>query len=370
MNISDVTKLPVAPHMPANVKQLRENAPRYLKSILERTYAIKEVKSLKELGQGALTPLGGGMLSAAYWLQIDGESRVIKLRYRGIDAEAKSLEAWRKKGADVVAVIAKGIVPETRQTDDKVKYLVLEGVTDKKGEVAPTCFEYVESHPEAIKKIGEILGNELFKIHSAKTTRSFGEFADMWGKNKAPLKTWNSYLQSFIIMHYDYLLTLGLTESKLKRLLQQVKEKKFPRRGTFVHGDYSLRNAMLTSKNPLEVKIFDPNPLIGDPSWDLAILYNNFEFEKRKHEYNTRKKAFHASYIRDKDTLEGLVKGYTESGGKIDEDAVAMSQLMQCIFLLQIEENKARKQKVDPEKEIEVMVRKDTLFDKVERLVY
>jgi hypothetical protein len=118
------------------------------------------------------------------------------------------------------------------------------------------------------------------------------------------------------------------------------------------------------------VKIFDPNPLIGDPSWDLAILYNNFEFEKRKHEYNTRKKAYLTSYTRDKDTLDGLLKGYREAGGKIDEEAVAISQLMQCIFLLQIEENKARKQNLDPEKELEVMVRKDTLFDKVERLVY
>jgi fructosamine-3-kinase len=247
MNISDVTKLPVAPHMPRNVKQLRENAPRYIKSIIEQTYAIREVKSLRELGQGSLTPLGGGMLSAAYWLQVGGESRVIKLRYRGIDAEAKSLEAWQKKGADVVGVIAKGVVPETKHSQDHIKYLVLEGVTDKKGEVAPTCFEYVQTHPEATRKIGEILGRELFKIHQAKTTRSFGEFADMWGKNKSPLKTWNTYLQSFVIMQYDYLLTLGLTESKLKRLLQQVKEKKFPKRGTFVHGDYSLRNAMLTS---------------------------------------------------------------------------------------------------------------------------
>lgn len=371
MNVQDIPTLPIAAHMSQQVKQLRENAPHYIKSVIEKTYALREIGSLKELGQGALSPLSGGMLSVAYWLSFDDEDRVIKLRYRGVAAEAKSLEAWSKQGASIVKVYSRGVIPETRGKEDPIKYLILEGVTDAKGHPAPTCYDYVESHPGSAKKLGDVLGCELAKMHRAKTQRTFGEFADMWGKNNSPYKTWNSYLDGFVMSHYDYLLTLGLTESKLKRLRKKIAEKHFPKQGVFVHGDYGLRNALLISQNPIKVVIFDPNPLIGNPSWDLAISYNNYEFERRKHDYAPRKKAYKVSFERDRDFLEGLIYGYEkEAKRKIDEEAVALSQLMQCTFLLQIEENKAHKKKVDPNKEIEVMVRKDTIFDKVEKLVY
>lgn len=368
MKITDIDTLPVKSYMSPEIKDLRKKAPLYLKSLFEHTYAIREIKSISELGHNALSALPGGMLSACYYLTTKTNCLVIKMRYRGIKAEAESLKMWARRNASVITVIKTGIVPATKKQKEKVHFIIEECVLDKKGELAPTCADFVHQHPGSIPAIAKIMGLELARIHKAVTKRSFGEFADMWGKNKAPIKTWNNYLKGYLTLHENYLLNLGLTKSKLKLLHERIQKMDFAKRGVYLHGDFSLRNTLLTSRNPLKIVIFDPNPLIGHPSWDLAISYNNLEFSKRRFEFAVKNEDYRQEYEKEKTFLTDFLKGYEkETKKRIIPEHILTSQLAQTIFLLQIEEQKARTQK-KPGEEIEVMVRKDALFSFAEKL--
>jgi fructosamine-3-kinase len=360
--------------MDMNTKRLRQRAPQYLQSIIEQTHAFPSLSSLDQLESDALTVITGGMLSANYLLRLpDEQAVVIKLLFEGAEAEAEALAFWHRSGANVVEVIRAGTVPKTKRTKHPVKYLILEGVLDHDSRPAPTCQQYVTEHPSATLHVGRLLGRELAKMHTRTTYRTFGEYADLPNAN-APFKSWNAYLEGYIDMHHDYLLTLNIVDADIDRLRHAIRSSRFSSHGRYIHGDFSLRNALIEKRRPLTVKIFDPNPTIGDASWDLAVLQNNHDFSRRKAELAPNNNSYHAQHRTDHDIWRGVVRGYeTVTRQQINMYHIVLSQIMQTIFLLQIEEKKKRmnrKRYLSRGHELEVRIRSDNLLTKLRAVTH
>lgn len=373
MSIEDIATLPTPPHMAHKTKRLRENAPKYIASVIANSSAFDGIKGLDDLKTKAVRPLAGGMMSANYLVEIPGRPAVvIKLLYDGADAEAEALHFWQTSGANVVTVLQHGIVPSTKRTKHHIKYLIMEAVLDKDGQPAPTCDNYVVEHPTAIRRIGYLLGQELATMHARTSHRTFGDFADL--PQAAPYKSWNAYLEGYIDMHYKYLLSIGIAAADLEKLRSVVMHTRFAAHGCYVHGDYSLRNSMIEKTRPLTIAIFDPNPVIGDPSWDLAVLYNNYHFAKRRVELAPDHKRYVATYKLERSTLRSFVKGYeATTGAEINMRHVILSQIMQTMFLAQTEEDKRaanRKKHKHAALELEVQVRRDNLIQKMYLLTH
>jgi fructosamine-3-kinase len=221
--------------------------------------------------------------------------------------------------------------------------------------------------------VSRLLGQELAKMHARTSYRTFGEYADLPHAN-APFRSWNAYLEGYIDVHHDYLLTFNILEADVERLRHAVRSTRFSSRGRYIHGDFSLRNALVEKRRPLTVKIFDPNPTIGDASWDLAVLQNNHDFSRRKAELAPNNSSYHARHQVDHDIWHGLVQGYeTITGQPIDMHHVVLSQIMQTIFLLQIEEKKKRKNRkryLSRDHELEVRARRDNLLTKLHAVTH
>jgi hypothetical protein len=207
--------------MPIEVQRLQKNAHVYVKAIIERTQAFPELRSIEELPPGAIELLEGGNASALYSLYTDKEFAVIKLRNDGIEAEHEALTAWARKGVRVPTIRKKGIVPSTKRTSP-VKYLILDFVTDKQGEQAPTGTAYLRKNPRRARRLGQLMGRTLARMHRAKSDRTFGEFGDLSGSNRSPLRSWNQYLLGYAHLHRRYLLRIGISRRSLAALTQAI----------------------------------------------------------------------------------------------------------------------------------------------------
>ncbi len=244
---------------------------------------------------------------------------------------------------------------------------------DEQNQLAETGKQYIQRNPNATHEIAVQMGRALAAMHRAKANHPYGEYADMWGseEGKPPMLTWNDYLLGSVDEHQDDLVSWGFTPFKLENLKQALADLKFPKQGVYLHGDFSARNAMIVSMHPYRIKVLDPNPLIGHPSWDLAVLYNNEEFEKRKLDHNPENGTFRSAHTIQKEILDGVLAGYEQAGGeKIERKAIAASQLMQCLYLFPGKLRRAENEGRDPDEDIQSMVVKDTLFDKVEWLAF
>ncbi len=373
MDVKEIAVIPSGPGASEGVRALREHAPKYLQTLIEKLHAVPGLKSLKELEKENIKALSGGNMSVDYAVCADGKWVVVKFRSAGAEAEAEALTAWSNSGADVVGVTAHGKLPDTKSSGDAVKYLVLEAAVNKDNQLAETVKSYLEDHPGETKNVARTMGQVLAKMHQATAGDYFGEFADMWGnKNHGKgFPSWTSYLVGYVDKHKDYLVRLGFSPLKVENLRKAIAALKFTKEGVYLHGDFSERNALLTSHNPYQVKVFDPNPIIGDPSWDLAILYNNHEFAKRKFDHDPEDTEIRKQHQLENELLSGIKEGYQLiHGEEVSTQAIAAAQLMQCLYLLPGKEKKAKKEGKEPADSLEAQVVKDTLFDKVKRLAY
>ena len=353
------------------VNEFRQAAPGYLQELIEQVHGIEGLDSLDQLHEEDMKALAGGSMSADYAVRARGKWVVVKFRSQGAEAEAEALRAWKKAGADVVAVYNDGVIPSTKEKEHPVKFLVLEAAQDEKNELAPTAQDYLKDHPEEAKAIGQVMGRVLAAMHRAQDGSNYGNFADMWGSEENPPQSWNAYLIGYVDEHRQDLLDLGFTELKLKNLKRVLEKMGFPKNGVYLHGDFSTRNAMLVDHSPqtgnrsFQVKIIDPNPLIGQPSWDLAVLRNNLEFARRKVLHRPDNPDFQKELSVQRDIYDGVMEGYRESGGPdIDLQALDAAMLMQTLYLLPGKERKTEGEN------LEALVVKDTLFDKLEALAY
>ena len=355
-----IPPLAVTTTMNKDAAALRLNGPHFLRSIL--TQSRKMSFLLERADSLEITPItAGGMLSACYIVRHVSGDYLIKMRSGGIEAEHKAMSMWHKAGAHVGEIIASGVVPATRDSAKPIKYIVIGLVSDSNNQAAPTGSDFVKTHPERTRSVGYHMGVELAKMHRASTGKTFGEYGDMWGK-RAPYRSMNSFLLSYLDYHHRNLLAMGIKEDVLKQLHKRIGELKFIRKGRYLHGDYSLRNVLVERSRPLKLVVIDPNPLIGDPAWDLAILFNNVYFAKRRLVYNPGQRNHKKIYGTEAACLSGLIEGYRDTTRhSLNEAKLKACQLVQAVFLMDIERSKAKKRHRNPDDQLEVMVRADAI---------
>lgn len=360
MRLTDIPTMAVRPHMPPRVRHLQKEAPQYLAALIEKGKVFKKVRSLDDMPPDSIDLLEGGNTSVLYCLRFESSIAVIKLRTDGVEAEREALEAWAACGVRVPTIRQTGVLPAITGKGN-IKYLQLDFVIDKKGEGAPTVTAYLKKNPTRGRRMGQALGRTLARMHTARTSRKFGEFSDTPGQ-EARYGSWNRYLLGYIRMHRSYLIGLGISTRLIKEFERMLLAEPFSSEGTYLHGDYSPRNVMLASIKPIRIVVFDPNPLVGDPSWDISVLFSNHEYARKRFEEDPAPEH-RRDYRYAQRFFEGFWTSYQKaSKRKVPLQAIRISQLIQAIIHLQTEERKRYRKK--SEKELEMNIRRETLFER------
>lgn len=357
-----------SPMLP-EVRGLRTKAPGYLVSLIENG-VLGNIESA--------SVLEGGEVSACYFLKTDDGPRVVKLRHKGIEAEVEALKAWQAQGVHIPEVKAVGVVPMTLAEKDPVKYLVLRGIVGRDGLPALTGDKYLTLHPDMADEVGKSMGIELGKMHQAKSDGLFGGFSDMWGKDQAAV-TLAEHFTNKIHYYSSFLLELGIPNDQIELVVKNIKSISFPVRGTYVHGDFGMHSVLIEDDDPSKVSVFDPNPIIGDPYWDIALRYNKAELNKAKYEAQPDNDEYKALYERDKTYLDALMGSYKKIAGvEIDGRRLLANQVVQemsgikyaegKISLQQSEITANGQQKVEDNRGLELRVRKDLFTQRFNRL--
>jgi hypothetical protein len=88
----------------------------------------------------------------------------------------------------------------------------------------------------------------------------------------------------------------------------------------------TIRNVGVYSYRPITVGLFDPNPLIGDPSWDIAPMMNNVAFNELRYRRETE---LPEPLRRDRGLLDGFWESYL---GNVAEESLLTAQLVQAVL--------------------------------------
>lgn len=331
MKISEISKLPVDRSTPPAKRRMRLQAPKYIASVINDTKALYPLKSIDELRPEHLQPLSGGRDAVTYLVNIPKRQVIIKIGVDGVAAETEAIEAWKRRHVRVPKVLQKGMVPVTRHDAQPLYYLVQHAMLDSSGRIIETCAAYLVYTPQKARQIGRALGVELNKMHSCVSNRFFGEFKDSGGSGSS-YKTWNGYVVDAINKQRNYLTNLGVDNEDIQNAIETIKRHHYVKKGRYLHGDFSIRNVAVKSRRPLKISVFDPNPLIGDPSWDVAFLINNYEYAKRRLAYDEGQRDL---YNRDKQLWTGFKQGYWR---RINRTSLKSAQLIQAIYQAQYTE--------------------------------
>lgn len=265
---------------------------------------VLDLASLESLTPERVVSLAGGADALTYLVRCPRRDVVVKLSDHGLEAEARALRAWKARTEWVPEVLGVGTVPSTESPP--VKYLVLGALVNDEGAVVETAAEYLDRSPEGARALGRELGAELHRMHEARCRTGFGNFADSPGAERT-YATWGSYLEDFFRQHADYVRGLGVGNRQVEKASAWLRQCRYVDEPRYLHGDVSIRNIAMRSYDPIRISLFDPNPLSGDPSWDIAPMTNNVEFDGRRHQaQDTTSTSTSTSTVLTRDVMERM----------------------------------------------------------------
>ena len=108
------------------------------------------------------------------------------------------------------------------------------------------------------------------------------------------------------MLHADFVQQLGIDDDRIRAARVFIRSVPLLRRPV-LHGDVTIRNVGVYSDRPITVGLFDPNPLSGDPSWDIAPMMNNAAFNELRHR---REGVPPDALTRDRELLAGFWESY------------------------------------------------------------
>jgi len=196
-------------------------------------------------------------------------------------------------------------------------------------------------------------------MHQAVDHAGFGNFADSPGSERT-YSSWNAYLEEFLALHAGFLRHLDVDEDRLQAVRAFIRACPYVAEGRFLHGDVSIRNVGVHCYRPLTVGLFDPNPLSGDPSWDIAPMMNNAAFNELRYH---RTGVLPDALGRDRDLVAGFWECYP---GEVAEESLITAQLVQSV--LQAEHRHARLERGHIE-DVGVEVTHELIIELVDRMV-
>jgi aminoglycoside phosphotransferase (APT) family kinase protein len=256
---------------------------------------------------------------------------VVKLDSGGLEAEARALRAWKPNTPRVPEVLGLGTVPSVGERS--IKYLLLAALKNDEGRLLETADEYLDRSPAGARELGRALGAELYRMHQAVDETGFGNFADSPGSDRT-YSSWSGYLEDFVALHADFVQELGIGEDRMQATLAFIRACPFVAEGRFLHGDVSVRNVGIFDYQPITVGLFDPNPVSGDPSWDLAPMMNNVAYNELR---QRREGQPSKELVRDRELLDGFWETYP---GGVAQESLLTAQLVHAV--LQAEHRKDR----------------------------
>jgi hypothetical protein len=108
-----------------------------------------------------------------------------------------------------------------------------------------------------------------------------------------------------------------------------------------LHGDVSVRNVAIFSYQPITVGLLDPNPLSGDPSWDIAPMINNVAYNELR---QRRERVPSKLLERDRNLLDGFWEAYP---GGVAQESLLAAQLVQAVLQAEHRQDRLRHGQAD-----------------------
>jgi fructosamine-3-kinase len=294
-----------------------------LRWLLEDSGEFPDLPGLNQLTPEQVVELEGGVDAATYLVRCPRRDVVVKLKSNGLEAEARALRAWRRCTPRVPEVLGLGTVPAMGERS--MKYLVLAALKNDEGRIVETAAEYLDRSPASARELGRAVGTELHRMHQAVDGTGFGNFADSPGSERT-YGSWSGYLADFLALHADFVRQLGIGEDRIEATLAFIRACPFVAEGRFLHGDVSVRNVGVFHYQPIAVGLFDPNPLSGDPSWDIAPMVNNVAYNELR---CRRERVPSEVLVRDRELLDGFWESYPDG---VAEESLLMAQLVQAVL--------------------------------------
>jgi fructosamine-3-kinase len=309
-----------------------------LRWVLEASGAFPDLPGLDQLAPEQVVELEGGVDAATYLVRCPSRDVVLKLKSDALEAEARALRAWRPYTTRVPEVLDSGTVPSMEERS--IKYLVLAALKNDDGQIVETGAEYLDRSPARARELGRAVGAVLHRMHQAVDDTGFGNFADSPGGERT-YRRWSGYLEDFFAQHADTVRQLDISEDRIQAILAFIRDCPFVAEGRFLHGDVSIRNVAIFGYQPISVGLFDPNPLRGDPSWDIAPMMNNVAYNELR---ARREGAPSEELVRDRELLEGFWESYP---GGVAEEALLTAQLVQAVLQAEHRKDRRRQRQAD-----------------------
>jgi fructosamine-3-kinase len=309
-----------------------------LRWVLEDSGEFSDLRGLDQLAPEQVVELEGGVDAATYLVRCPDRDVVVKLKSNGLEAEARALRAWKPYTTRVPEVLGSGTVPSADERP--IKYLVLAALKNDDGGIVETGAAYLDRSPASARELGHALGAELHRMHQAVDGTGFGNFTDSPGSERT-YDSWSSYLEDFFALHADQVRRLGISEDRIQAMFAFIRACPFVAEGRFLHGDVSIRNVGIFRYQPVTVGLFDPNPLSGDPSWDIAPMMNNVAYnELRARRQGEPSKVL----LRDRELLDGFWEAYP---GGVAEESLLTAQLVQAVLQAEHRQDRLRHGRAD-----------------------
>jgi fructosamine-3-kinase len=310
-----------------------------LRWVLDDSGEFPDLPGLDRMRPEQMVELEGGVDAATYLVRCPDRDVVVKLKSGGLEAEARALRAWQPYTPRVPEVLGSGTVPSAGERP--TKYLILAALKNDEGRIVEPAAEYLDRSPASARELGRALGAELHRLHQAVDETGFGNFADSPGSERT-YDSWSGYLEDFFALHADFVRHLGISEDRIQTTLAFIRACPFVAEGRFLHGDVSIRNVGLLRYQPFTVGLFDPNPLSGDPSWDIAPMMNNVAYNELR---QRRKGVPSEELLRDRELLNGFWESYPDG---VAQESLLTAQLVQAVLQAEHRKDRLRHNQADP----------------------
>jgi aminoglycoside phosphotransferase (APT) family kinase protein len=309
-----------------------------LRWVLQDSGEFPDLPELDQLPPEQVVELGGGVDAATYLVRCPRRDVVVKLKSNGLEAEARALQAWRPYTPRVPEVLGLGTVPS--MGEPSMKYLLLAALKNAEGRIVEPAAKYLDRSPASARELGRAVGAELHRMHQAVDETGFGNFADSPGSERT-YSSWSGYLEDFLSLHAGLIQQLGVGEDRVQATLAFIRACPFVAEGRFLHGDVSVRNVGIFHDQPITVGLFDPNPLSGDPSWDIAPMMNNVAYNELR---DRRERVPPKVLVRDRELLDGFWESYP---GDVAEESLLTAQLVQAVLQAEHRQDRLRQNQAD-----------------------
>jgi|SRR3989344_609478 len=280
-------------------KRLKTFAPIYLDLLLKQ-------KGL-DIKDFHIRTMNTGETSACFLLVHPERPSIIKLKNTGVFAEAETLSIWSSQGVQVPKVLDVGVIDKICNNQTEVQFLQLEAICNQDGEIAPLGYEFIDTNVMYAPEVGQQMGAQLAKMHRAPTIRGFGRFADIPG----PVYSfWATYLANYLEEYQDYLFSKDITEPQLQSISNSLPSIDFSNMGSYIHGDFGIHNILVHGKQNPRVYIIDPDPQIGDPYVDVALIMFRLQISKLMYDLKPNNTEVGFQHIKFTNCYRSLLDSY------------------------------------------------------------